>query len=78
MSDALRHPATEHLLQYFTSDHLPEHLARVSRLCGDLAHRLVAELPDGPELSAALRKVLEAKDCAVRAALDTTKESDHG
>ncbi|MEV0526060.1 hypothetical protein AB0I66_21725 [Streptomyces sp. NPDC050439] len=73
MSDPLRHPATEHLLGFFTSDHLPEHLAQVSRLCGDLAHRLVGELPDGPELTAALRKVLEAKDCAVRAALDAPR-----
>ncbi|AZM54175.1 hypothetical protein DMA15_17680 [Streptomyces sp. WAC 01529] len=74
MNDALRHPATEHLLQYFTSDHLPEHLARVARPCADLADKVIAVVPDGPELTAGLRKLLEAKDCFVRAALDTTKE----
>lgn len=73
MSDGatpVRHPATEHLLQYFTYDHLPEHLQAVSRPVAELAHAMVAELPDGPELSAGLRKLLEAKDCLVRAALD--------
>jgi hypothetical protein len=75
MSEPLRHPATEHLLQYFTHDHLPEHLARVSRPCADLADEVTAVLPDGPELSAGLRKLLEAKDCFVRAALDTPKEN---
>ncbi|MFE4715905.1 hypothetical protein ACFRLW_05535 [Streptomyces sp. NPDC056728] len=75
MSEPLRHPATEQLLQHFTSDHLPEYLARVSRPCGDLADAVVAVLPDGPELSAGLRKLLEAKDCFVRAALDAPKET---
>lgn len=47
----------------------------MSKPCGDLAQELVAVLPDGPELSAGLRKLLEAKDCFVRAALDTTPEN---
>ncbi|WP_155054596.1 hypothetical protein [Streptomyces blattellae] len=71
-----RHPGTTHLLRYFDYAHLPEHLQAVSKPCGDLVQQLVAALPDGPELSAGLRKLLEAKDCFVRAALDTTpKES---
>ena len=36
----------------------------------DLAEAMVNALPDGPELTAGLRKLLEAKDCFVRAALD--------
>ncbi|MEU7348366.1 hypothetical protein ABZ778_31575 [Streptomyces bacillaris] len=71
---AERHPATEHLLRYFAYDHLPPHLQAVSKPCGDLAQELVDALPDGPELSAGLRRLLEAKDCFVRAALDTTPE----
>lgn len=67
---ALRHPATEHLLRYFDFEHLPAHLQAVSQPCGELAERMVEALPDGPELSAGLRKLLEAKDCFVRAALD--------
>jgi ferritin-like protein len=42
----------------------------VARPFQDVAQWLAATLPQGPELSAGLRKLLEAKDCAVRAALD--------
>lgn len=61
------HPAVDHLLQFFTYAHLPEHLQAISRPFAELAHGLVDEGLDGPELTAALRKLLEAKDCAVRA-----------
>ena len=66
-----RHPSTAHLLQYFTHAHLSERaeLACAGPLRGDMA----AQLPDGPELTAGLRKLLEAKDCFVRAALDIPK-----
>lgn len=70
-----RHPGTTHLLAYFEYAHLPEPLQAVSKPCGDLAQQLVDALPDGPELTAGLRKLLEAKDCFVRAALDTPKEN---
>ena len=73
---AERHPGTTHLLRYFEYAHLPAHLQPVSAACGGLAQQMAAALPDGPELTAGLRKLLEAKDCFVRAALDTTpKES---
>jgi hypothetical protein len=64
------HPATQALLRFFEYDHLPGPLAEVSRPFAELA-RGVAENPalDGPEVTVALRKLLEAKDCAVRAAL---------
>ena len=71
---AERHPGTTHLLRYFEYAHLPERLQAVSKPCADLATSLVDELPDGPELTAGLRKLLEAKDCFVRAALDLPKE----
>jgi hypothetical protein len=54
---------------YFKFDHLPPHLQAVSRPIGELALQLEAQLPDGPEKSAGMRKLLEAKDCFVRAAL---------
>jgi hypothetical protein len=41
----------------------------VSKPCGGLAEEMIRVLPDGPELTAGLRKLLEAKDCFVRAAL---------
>lgn len=64
-----RHPGTTHLLRYFEYAHLPEHLQPVSRACAVLAGEMVGRLPDGPELTTGLRKLLEAKDCFVRAAL---------
>lgn len=57
------------LLQFFTWSHLPEHLQDVSRPFSDLAYRIASTLPRNPERTAALRKLLEAKDCAVRAVL---------
>lgn len=62
------HPSTAEILRYFEYDHLPPHLADISMPFHDLAHHLANRL-EGPELTAGLRKLLEAKDCAVRAAL---------
>lgn len=59
----------EPMLQFFAYSHLPEELRRVSAPFGDLARALVETLPRNPERSAALRKLLEAKDCAVRASI---------
>lgn len=61
---------TEHLAKYFDFQHLPPHLQAVSQPCAQLASTMVLALPDGPELTAGLRDLLEAKDCFVRAALD--------
>lgn len=57
------------IMRYFAFAHLPEHLQKVSKPIGELAEKMEAEIPDGPEKSAGLRKLLEAKDCLVRAAL---------
>jgi len=61
----LREP--EPILQFFEYGHLPEALAKVSKPFCELARDLVATLPRNPERSVALRKLLEAKDAAVRA-----------
>lgn len=57
------------IMQYFKYDHLPEHLQEVSAPIGELAKQMNESLPDGPEKSTGLRKLLEAKDCLVRAKL---------
>ncbi|WP_246882955.1 hypothetical protein [Pseudomonas chlororaphis] len=57
------------IMKYFEYAHLPPHLQEVSKPIGDLAHQMNDQLPDGPEKSAGLRKLLEAKDCLVRAKL---------
>lgn len=73
----------DYLLQFFEYEHLPHPLSWVSKPFHDLAHAIVkgdnaAEagtvtlghtIPSNPERTAALRKLLEAKDCAVRACL---------
>jgi hypothetical protein len=64
------HPSTAALLRFFQFDHLPSQLRTVSAPFAELAHRMVETLPPCPELTAGLRKLLEAKDCAVRSALD--------
>ncbi|MFH9957304.1 hypothetical protein ACH4OX_24265 [Streptomyces roseolus] len=65
------------VLRFFAHDHLPDRLAAVSRPFADLAHDLV-ERDDlnGPELTIALRKLLESKDAAVRASLIAQAEED--
>lgn len=57
------------MLQFFKYEHLPENLQLISKPFGDLARRMVETLPRNAERSAGLRKLLEAKDCAVRAYL---------
>lgn len=58
---------TDHILRYFHYAHLPEKLQSVSRPFCELAGQIVINLPRNPERTVALRKMLEAKDAAVRA-----------
>jgi hypothetical protein len=71
---------TEPMLQFFSFDHLPPHLQTVSRAFCELANEVAETLPRNPERTVALRKLLEAKDCAVRAALyhDDRDRAVHG
>ena len=58
------------ILRYFTFTHLPDKLAQVSRPFYDLATAIAGRRSaDNAETAVALRKLLEAKDAAVRAAL---------
>jgi hypothetical protein len=65
----------EPILQFFSYDHLPEPLRGISMQFHDLAHLICGTygtppmLPRNPERTVALRKLLEAKDAAVRAAI---------
>lgn len=60
---------TNDILKFFKYRHLPDYLQNISRPIAELADEMERELPDGPEKTAGLRKLLEAKDCFVRAAL---------
>lgn len=57
------------VLEFFQYTHLPPKLQNVAKPFCELAHKLASELPQCAETAAGLRKLLEAKDCAVRAAL---------
>lgn len=71
-----RHPAIQQVAKHFTFEHLPEDLQEVSRGCTLLAEEMLTALPDGPELTTGLRKLLEAKDCFVRAAVEDRVPDD--
>lgn len=62
------------ILKFFGYKHLPQHLQVVSAAFYALADELDGTLPDCAEKSAGLRKLLEAKDCMVRAALEKTEK----
>lgn len=57
----------DHIEQFFDYAHLPPEKQAVSKLFGDLAKQIVETIPRNPERTVALRKLLEAKDAAVRA-----------
>lgn len=65
--DANQAQPQESLLQFFVYGHLPPHLQEISKPFADLARMIFDNLPRNPERTVALRKLLEAKDCAVRA-----------
>lgn len=58
------------IMRFFESKHLPPILAAVASTFEDLAEEIDQHIPNGPEKSVALRKLLESKDAAVRASLD--------
>lgn len=63
------HPSITHLLKFFSYTHLPEKLQAVSKPFCELAQQVADRAPDNQETTVALRKLLEAKDAAVRALL---------
>jgi len=60
---------THYLMQFFSYLHLPYHLQEVSKGFSLLANEVHSRVPHNEETTMALRKLLEAKDCAVRAVL---------
>lgn len=66
------------VLCHFDYSHLPEKLAETSKMFHDLAWGLFETLPPCAELNISLRKILEAKDCAVRAKVMQMKDEKKG
>jgi hypothetical protein len=72
-----RHPGVRDVAQYFTFDHLPEGpLRETSKAVCQLAASMIASLPDSPQLTIGLQRLLDAKDAFVRAALHM--DAPHG
>lgn len=65
----MMHAAVAHVLKFFAYQHLPAHLQEISRPFCELAQVVAHRAPDNQETTVALRKLLEAKDAAVRAVL---------
>lgn len=61
--------STDNVLRFFHYSHLPDVLKARSKPFCDLARQIVDTTPRNAERTVALRKLLEAKDAAVRAAL---------
>lgn len=72
-----RHQSVEAVTQFFKSDHLPEHLQQIAQSCEVLVEEMLILLPDSPELTVGLRKLLEAKDCFVRARVTAINEGQY-
>jgi len=75
MTNSERHPAVVHLMGQFEHSHLPPDLAAISEACYRLAEQMYNAIDDNPELTTGLRKLLEAKDCFVRAAVANRRET---
>jgi len=59
----------ERMLKWFAFAHLPPFLQAISKPFSELAHEIERTVDPGPERTVAFRKLLEAKDAAVRGKL---------
>lgn len=73
-----RHPSTAQAVRGLAYDHLPHRLQVVSKPFHDLVAEMLRILPDDPELTAAIRKIREAKDCCVLLAALDDRAADEG
>ena len=64
------------IMKHFAYAHLPEHLQKISMPFGVLAKLMDDELPDGEQKAIGLQKLLEAKDCMVRANLESKPQGE--
>lgn len=61
--------SADRMMKWFEFGHLPDEQKEVSRRFAALADFVVQNVDGGPERTVALRKLLEAKDAAVRATI---------
>lgn len=71
-----RHPAVKQIARWLDWEQMPAGKTRnIAMSCHRLAREVLEDLPDDPELVAGLRKLVEARDCFVRAAI---ADAEHG
>lgn len=63
------------LLKWLRHDHLPPHLQAVVKPIDALAREMDTALVEGAEKTAGMRKLIEAKDCFVRARIEQDEEA---
>lgn len=64
------------MVKWFAYSHLPQPLQEVSAMFAGVATWMLDNVHAGPEATVAMRKLLEAKDAAVRAAMDPVRAGD--
>jgi hypothetical protein len=64
-----RHPSVAEKMNFFECQHLPEPLFSVANNVRTLAHEILATVEDHPQLALGLQRLIDAKDCFVRAAV---------
>lgn len=70
-----RHPSVEATVRFFEHEYLPEPLKLVAHKCSVLKDDMLDLIEDDPEFTVGLRKLLEAKDCFVRATVAQVNRS---
>lgn len=72
-------PEVVEIAQYFDTNHLTHAESRqASMACSRVAQEMIMRLPHNDEMKTGLRKLLEAKDCFVRAALPKKAPANNG
>ena len=65
----------DRMMKWLSYAQLPQHLQVVSKPYWDLGILICNAIPAGPERTVALRKLVESKDCAVRAIIEGMEAS---
>jgi hypothetical protein len=70
-----RHPDTQNIMKWLDYRHLQGPMRVASQCCHELAEEMLINFPDGPELTAGLRLLSQAKDCFVHCAVEASEAS---
>jgi len=63
-------PSGDRMMKWLSYHHLPPELQECVKAYRELGESICAAIPAGPERTVALRKLVESKDCAVRAIIE--------